>query len=57
MEQAIKMLAESSYDKIVELIDKEEFISDPIGAYKNKIYSKNAPLKTAVIWNEKYIER
>ena len=56
MEQAIQMLAESSYNEIVELIDKEEFVSDPMGAYKNKIYSKNAPMKTAVIWNPKYVE-
>jgi len=56
MEKAIKMLAESHYDEIVELIDKEEFTKDPIGAYKNKIYSKMAPLKTAVIWNKQYVE-
>lgn len=55
MEKAIKMLAESSYDEIVELIDREEFARDPISAYKNRIYSKNAPLKTAVIWNKNYI--
>jgi threonine dehydrogenase-like Zn-dependent dehydrogenase len=57
MEKAIEILAESRYDEIVELIDKEEFISDPMGAYENKIYSKESPLKTAVIWNEKYINR
>lgn len=56
MEKAIQILARSNYDEIVELIDKEEFISDPIGAYNNKIYCKGAPLKTAVIWNEKYID-
>jgi len=56
MENAITMLAESHYDEIVELIDKEEFIKDPIGAYQNKIYSKMAPLKTAVIWNKQYVE-
>ncbi|MBR6257711.1 MAG: hypothetical protein IKR23_10065 [Lachnospiraceae bacterium] len=56
MEKAIEMLAESSYDEIVELIDKDEFISDPIGAYKNKIYSKSAPMKTAVVWNKKYVD-
>lgn len=55
MEKAIRNLAESCYDEIVELIDKDEFIKDPIGAYENKIYSKQAPMKTAVIWNEKYI--
>ena len=55
MEKAIQILAKSSYDEIVELIDKEEFTSDPIDAYCNKIYSAGAPLKTAVIWNEKYI--
>lgn len=57
MEKAIQMLAESNYDEIVELIDRDEFTKDPIDAYKNKIYSKQAPLKTAVIWNKKYIER
>ncbi len=55
MEKAIEMLAKSNYDEIVELIDKDEFISDPMGAYKNKIYSKNAPMKTAVIWNPQYV--
>lgn len=55
MEKAILNLAESRYDEIVELIDKDEFIRDPISAYENKIYSKQAPMKTAVIWNEKYI--
>lgn len=56
MEKAIEILAESNYDEIVELIDKDEFISDPMGAYKNKIYCKGAPLKTAVIWNAEYID-
>ena len=55
MEKAIELLAKSRYNEIVELIDKDEFISDPIGAYNNKIYSKGAPMKTAVIWNKKYI--
>lgn len=57
MEKAISILEKSPYDKIVELIDKDEFISNPIVAYEEKIYSKGAPLKTAVIWNEKYIDR
>ena len=56
MEQAIKLLAKSRYDEIVELIDKEEFTADPMGAYRDKIYSKNAPMKTAVIWNKNYVE-
>lgn len=56
MEKAIELLAESHYDEIVELIDREEFAADPIGAYKNKIYSKNSPMKTAVIWNKNYID-
>ena len=51
MEKAIRMLAESPYDRIVELIGREEFAADPIGAYENRIYCKNAPMKTAVIWN------
>lgn len=56
MEEAIQLLAESHYDEIVELIDREEFTKDPIGAYRNKIYSKSAPMKTAVIWNKNYVE-
>ena len=56
MEKAIELLAESHYNEIVELIDRDEFAADPIGAYKNKIYSKSAPMKTAVIWNPKYIQ-
>lgn len=56
METAIKLLCESRFDRLVELIDKNEFISDPIDAYENKTYSKGAPLKTAVIWNKKYID-
>ena len=56
MEQAIELLARSNYDRIVELIDRDEFAKDPIDAYRNKIYSKSAPMKTAVIWNKKYID-
>ena len=56
MEEAIELLSKSNYDEIVELIDREEFAADPIKAYKEKIYSKNAPMKTAVIWNKKYID-
>ena len=55
MEKAIEMLAKSNYDQIVELIDKETFIADPMGAYENKIYCKNAPMKTAVLWNPEKI--
>ena len=57
MEKVIKILAESSYNKIVELIDKDEFTADPMGAYRDKIFCKSAPLKTAVIWNDKYINK
>lgn len=57
MEEAIKILEHSRYNEIVELIDKEEFISDPKHTYDNKIYSKAAPLKTAVIWDETYIDK
>lgn len=57
MEQAIEMLSKSNYDEIVELIDRDSFARDPIGAYKERIYSKSAPMKTAVIWNEKYVNR
>lgn len=56
MEKAIELLATSHYDEIVELIDRDEFAKDPMDAYKNKIYSKNAPMKTAVIWNKNYVE-
>ncbi len=56
MEKAIELLAQSHYNEIVELIDRDEFAADPIGAYKNKIYSKSAPMKTAEIWNPKYVQ-
>lgn len=56
MEQAIEILCKSRFDELVELIDKNEFTKDPTDAYENKIYCKSAPLKTAVIWNEKYID-
>ncbi len=57
MEKAIEILVDSRYDEVVELIDKNDFISDPLDAYENKIFCKGAPLKTAVIWNDKYIEK
>ena len=56
MEKAIEMLSRSRYDDIVGLIDKETFIADPMDAYENKIYCKDAPMKTAVIWNKDYID-
>ena len=56
MEKAIEMLAVSRYDEIVGLIDKAEFTADPIAAYEKKIFCKGAPMKTAVIWNENYID-
>lgn len=56
MERAIELLKDSDYDKIVELIDKKTFIKNPIDAYKNRIYCKDAPLKTAVIWDESFID-
>ena len=56
MEKAISILVDSRYDEVVELIDKEEFIQDPLFAYENKIFCKGAPLKTGVIWNKNYIE-
>ena len=57
METAIHMLAQSRYDEIVALIDKEHFIADPIRAYEEEIYAKGAPMKTAVLWNERYVDR
>ncbi|MDO4846637.1 MAG: hypothetical protein Q3968_00705 [Clostridiaceae bacterium] len=57
MQTAIEILCQSRFDELVRLIDKDEFITNPIDAYVNKIYSKAAPLKTAVIWNEKYIDK
>ena len=56
MEKAIDILVDSRYDEVVELIDKEEFIKNPLDAYENKIFCKGAPLKTGVIWNKEYIE-
>ena len=55
MEKAIDVLVDSRYDEVVELIDKDEFINNPLDAYENKIFCKGAPLKTGVIWNKKYI--
>ena len=56
MEKAIEVLVDSRYDEVVELIDKDEFIANPLDAYENKIFCKGAPLKTGVIWNKNYIE-
>lgn len=56
MEKAIDVLVDSRYDEVVELIDKQVFINDPLDAYENKIFCKGAPLKTGVIWNKKHIE-
>ena len=56
MEKAITMLSQSRYDQIVELIDRDEFAADPMGAYENKIYSKSAPMKTAVVWRRELID-
>ncbi len=55
MEEAIRLLLKSRYNEIVGLIGREEFTKDPIAAYEERIYVKNAPMKTAVIWNPKYI--
>lgn len=56
MEKAIHILCDSRFDELVELMDKDEFVSNPMDAYRNKIYCKGAPLKTAVIWNKEYID-
>ena len=56
MERAINILVNSRYDEVVELIDKDEFILDPLDAYENKIFCKGAPLKTGIIWNKEYID-
>ena len=50
MEEAIRLLLKSRYNELVDLIDREEFTADPIGAYENRIYAKGAPMKTAVVW-------
>lgn len=55
MEKAIKLLCESDYDKIVELVDLEALKKDPKGLYENTIYAKNSALKSMAIWNNKYI--
>ncbi|MBR0509776.1 MAG: zinc-binding dehydrogenase [Clostridia bacterium] len=57
METAIGILADSRFDEVVSLIDRDEFTADPMAAYTDKIYCKGAPLKTAVVWNEKYIQK
>ena len=56
MEKAIEVLVDSRFDEVVELIDKEAFLRDPIDAYENKIFCKGAPLKTGVIWRKEYID-
>ncbi|MDE6470412.1 MAG: hypothetical protein K2L19_05265 [Eubacterium sp.] len=56
MEQAIEILCKSNFDELVELIDKDEFVSNPVYVYENRIYCKGAPLKTAVVWNKDYID-
>ena len=56
MEKAIEILVDSRFDEVVELIDKQEFVSNPLDAYENKIFCKGAPLKTGVIWNKEYID-
>lgn len=56
MQEAINILCDSSFNELVEIIDKDEFTADPIDAYFNKIYSKGAPLKSAVIWNKDLID-
>ncbi len=56
MEKAIKLLCESDYDKVVELIDLEEVKKNPKAAYENKIYCKGSPMKTAAIWDQSYID-
>jgi len=56
MEKAIEILVDSRFDEVVALIDKEDFIRDPMDAYENKIFCKGAPLKTAVIWRSEFID-
>ena len=56
MQEAIRILSESDYDRIVELIDKDHFTADPMAAYANEIFCKGAPLKTAVIWDPARID-
>ena len=56
MEKAIDILVDSQYDRVVELVEKEEFIKDPLFFYENKIFCKGAPLKTGIIWNKNYID-
>ena len=56
MEKAIGILVDSRFDEVVELIDKEEVIRDPLNAYENKIFCKGAPLKTGVIWRNEFID-
>ena len=56
MEEAIRLLLKSRYNELVDLIGRDEFTADPIGAYKNRIYAKGAPMKTAVVWNPKYVD-
>lgn len=55
MEKAIKILCNSDYDELVEIVDFNQLKTDPISLYK-KIYSRKDYLKSMVIWNSKYID-
>ena len=57
METAINILSTSRFDELVSLIDRQELALDPVKAYKEKIYAKGAPLKTAVVWAPDYIDQ
>ncbi len=56
MEKAIKILCESDYDRIVELVTLDELKKNPKELYENRIYAKGAPLKSAVIWAPELVD-
>ncbi len=56
MEKAIKILSGSDYDKVVELVELEELRKDPKGLYENRIYAKNAPIKSMAIWTPEMVD-
>ncbi|SET40563.1 Threonine dehydrogenase [Natronincola peptidivorans] len=56
MEEAIEYLCQSDFDKYVELVDLKELEKDIVGLFKNKIFAKGSPIKTATLWNPQYID-
>ena len=56
MEKAIKILCESDYDKMVEIIAIEDLKENPKQMYEQVIYAKNAPIKSMAVWRKDYMD-